>query len=100
MNDNLEHKLKHALETRDPGPGFAHRVMARINERPRPWWTTWRVALAGGLASLMIGGVALQYQQRQERMRAAAAREQLLLALQITRTELTKVRSILQERSR
>ena len=110
--DRLEEQHKQALGREDPPPGFAARVLARIaaakhQELAAHWWCrffvypVWRVALAGGLACLILlggmmlmGGVARRQRQEQERMRAEAAKNQLLLALHITSSELNRVRQV------
>jgi hypothetical protein len=105
MNQDIEKALKEALIRKEPRPGFADRVMARIPEagaaggsnlrtmtaigaRPpkpvshRPKW------LAIGLAaSLAVGSFAgLRYQQYRQGQEAS---RQLILALQITGEKLT-----------
>ena len=110
--DRLEQQLRQALGREDPPPGFAARVLARIaaggnKEVGEKWWRrffgypVWSAALAGGLACLILlggmmlmGGVARRQRQAQEKMRGEAAKNQLLLALQITSSELSRVRQV------
>ena len=104
--DNLERQLKQALTHQDPPNDFTAKVMARIGKNKQArlhWWEFFlmpaqRAALAGGLAGLMlIAGSGLAYQQHQaaERRRALAARDQLLLALRVTGTQLNHVSRLL-----
>ncbi len=109
MDDLLEKQLKRALEREEPPAGFAERTLARILAAPqrteRVWWQqswaflfagrpAWRVALAGGLAAMMLLGAGFVYRQRQERQRAEEARSELLTALQIASSELNRVREV------
>lgn len=117
--DSLEMKLKRALKPDDPPGGFADRVLARIrtgrvtDPSPRPWWRAWlvrpawRVALAGGLACLMLIGLGLSYRWHKERLEAERERikgeqahAQLLLALEVTSSTLDHVGQIVVEESR
>jgi hypothetical protein len=91
--------LRRALRRESPAPGFASRVMQRIERdaapRPRQWWKA--VAASLTLTALIGGGVA--YQDHQRRVREGEqAREQVLLALRIAgekvRYAQTEVRDI------
>jgi hypothetical protein len=105
--DNLEKQLARALQRQDPPADFTAKVMARIAKkketRASRWWEFFmmpaqRAALAGGLAGLMLmagGGVAYQQHQANERRRALAARDQLLVALRVTGTQLNRVSRVL-----
>ena len=105
--DNLEKQLARALQHKDPPPDFTAKVMARVTQKKQArasrWWEFFmmpaqRAALAGGLAGLMLvagGGVAYQQHQANERRRATAARDQLLVALRITGTQLNRVSRVL-----
>jgi len=91
---NLERELKQALGRMEAPAGFTERVMSRL-EPPRrakmpPRWAPWAVA-----ASLLVstGGSGYLYQQRQERATAERARQQILVALQITGSKLDHVRA-------
>jgi hypothetical protein len=109
--DPLKSKLRRALSRLDPPDGFAERVLRRIEDEEkkkarggtnRGRFSAWpsmmsrRPVLAGALAVLlaMVGGAHL-YRRHQERLRTEMAKEQLLMALQITGTELVRVRQIL-----
>ncbi len=120
--DPLEQRLKRALEAQDPPEGFTERVLqrvaaehskpARAAERPErrwnfrawlvdamratglDWQRGWRLALAGSLAVAILG-VGIGYRQHQERVRGEQAREQLMLALQITGKQINRVHHIL-----
>jgi len=104
--DNLEKQLGRALTRKDPPADFTAKVMARVagkKESRSHWWNflmmpTQRAALAFGLAGLMlVGGCGVAYQQyhANERRRAEAARDQLLVALRITGTQLNHVSRVL-----
>jgi hypothetical protein len=94
----LEDDLRAALRPVDPPEGFEHRVLARIEQQksavavtPRrfPAW-----AAAAGLAFASLAGVAVYHdRQVKERERGMAARDQLVLALQITGKKLDTVRN-------
>jgi hypothetical protein len=89
---DLERELRNTLRRKDPPPGFADRVMARLEpgkaRRVPPRWTPWAVAAALLLSS--SGGLVYR-QQRQAR--GEQAKEQLLLALKVTGTQLDHVRT-------
>jgi hypothetical protein len=104
--DNLEKQLARALTHQDPPDDFTAKVMARLAQKKQVrlhWWEfllmpAQRAALAGGLAALMlIAGSGLAYQQHQanERRRALEARDQFLLALRVTGTQLNRVSRVL-----
>lgn len=96
---NLEEDLKRALRRESPAPGFASRVMQRIEREAAPkrypWWRA--VAASLTLTALIGGGAA--YQDHQRRVREGEqAKEQVLLALRIAgekvRYAQTEVRTI------
>ena len=96
---NLEDDLRRALRRESPAPGFASRVMQRIERdsapKRRPWWRA--VAASLTLTALVGGGLA--YQDHQRRVREGEeAKEQVLLALRIAgekvRYAQTEVRAI------
>jgi UDP-N-acetylmuramyl pentapeptide synthase len=80
----LDDELKNALRREEPPPGFAGRVMARVEtKRPsRPWW-----AAAIAAAVLLAAGVEFEHQRR-VRAEGEQARERVMLALQITGSKL------------
>lgn len=104
-----EDDLREALKRKDPGPGFTHRVMARVNEeettnaatsrRSAPgWWTrmwSWRPVLAGALAAVLLVAVAwvgyTRYQREQEMRQAKFAEQQVKVALRITNAKMSQV---------
>jgi hypothetical protein len=81
---NLEHDLKHALRRRSPDPGFAGRVLQRLEDEPqrrrRPVW--WRAAAASVTLAAVLGGYAT-HRAAEQRREAERAKEQVLLALSI-----------------
>ncbi|HKR64150.1 MAG TPA: hypothetical protein VJZ00_10490 [Thermoanaerobaculia bacterium] len=80
---NLERELEHALGRRAPAPGFAQRVLARIDEedrkRRRPTW--WRAAAASVTLAAILGGYTTY--RVVEIRRGERAKEQLLVAMRI-----------------
>lgn len=97
MSDRFEDELREALRRVEPPEGFSSRVLARVaREMSRPCWRDrlrgwlaaprWRwAAVACGLA--LIGGV--EYQREMDRRaKAERAKEQMLLALEITAEQL------------
>ena len=94
----LEDLLKEAMHRREPPAGFTERVLSRIaNERPirnrrkslfdlfRLPQLRWAGALAAMIA--LVAGVEF-YRQRQIRIEGELAKEQVMLALRITASEL------------
>lgn len=80
---SLENDLKHALRRESPAPGFAARVLARVDEVERParrnWW---RAAAASVALALLLGGYGTH--KALELRRGERAREQVLEAMRIT----------------
>jgi hypothetical protein len=91
----LEDDLKAALRPVEPPEGFEQRVMARLDSgggsmhRPVRTFSAW--AAAAGLAFASVAGIAV-YNKQQEQRRGLEARDQLILALQITGKKLDAVR--------
>ncbi len=93
----LEDDLKAALRPVDPPEGFEQRVMARLNGDGstvrRSFSSAWKAA-AAGLAFASVAGIAVyNHKQQQEQRRGLEARDQLILALQITGKKLDAVRT-------
>jgi hypothetical protein len=88
---NLERDLERVLARRSPAPGFAGRVLQRIDEREsrrRPWW---RAAAASLTLAALLGGYAThKVIEHREGMRA---KEQVLLAMRITSEKVFKARN-------
>lgn len=84
---NLEDDLKRALRRESPAPGFASRVMTRIEHdaaappRRHKWWRA--VAASLTLTVLLGAWGAHEVQQRREEAEGKRARDQVLLALRI-----------------
>ncbi len=76
--------LRRALRRESPAPGFASRVMQRIERdaapKPRQWWRA--VAASLTLTALIGGGIAYEEHVREVR-EGERAKEQVLLALRI-----------------
>lgn len=85
---NIEHELKSALRRKPAPEGFATRVMASVEaESGRPAGPTaragwWRAAAAAVLLTAILGGWAAHTVA--ERRAGEKAKQELLLALQIT----------------
>ncbi|MBV8519989.1 MAG: hypothetical protein JO197_21535 [Acidobacteria bacterium] len=82
---NLERDLTRALRRTPPPPGFAGRVMQRIERegvqarRVRPVW--WRAAAASLTLAALLGGYTAHHVIEQRR--GEHARDQVLLAMRI-----------------
>jgi hypothetical protein len=95
---NLDNDLKRALQRESPAPGFAERVLARIDARPeprkRPVW--WRAAAASVTLATLLGGYTTY--KVVEHRRGERAKEQVLLAMKIASEKVSyaqrEVRSI------
>ncbi|HVH89117.1 MAG TPA: anti-sigma factor [Terriglobales bacterium] len=99
MND-IDKQLKNALRRCDPSPGFAERVLSRIEmdseqvvrpvHRPGWHWPILRWAAIPTLAGVLALGFGYQMYRHHKREEAEAriARQQLLLALRITGNKL------------
>jgi hypothetical protein len=98
--DRIEEELKNALRREQPPLGFAERVLARVHAEdaaPVGFWHSlfgfmhlprFKVAMATALFLLVLGGTWQYRRYERERQAGEAAREQLLLALQITENKL------------
>jgi hypothetical protein len=84
MND-FERSLRDALSRREPSPGFTGRVMARIPDRQRAWWRLpglrWVPAVAMPLVIVVFVGFV---QEHREQQRREEAKQQLMLAMEVT----------------
>jgi hypothetical protein len=81
---NLEDDLRAALRPEPAPPDFAAKILRRA--RPAPVWSrpvTW--AIAAAVAAAAVVPSAYQYHQHQ---RAIVARDQLIIALSITKAQL------------
>ena len=81
---NLEDDLRRAMRRESPAPGFASRVLQRIEREQAPkrnhWWRAAAASLT--LTALIGGGIAYEDHQQQVR-EGERAKEQVLLALRI-----------------
>lgn len=81
MNDQLENDLSRALRRGSPAPGFADRVLTRIERERRGTARWWRAVAASLTLTAILGGWgAHEYAQYRE---AERARDQVLIALRI-----------------
>jgi len=81
---DLEGQLKNALRRKEPAPGFASRVMRRVDRGPRTedrGHFRWRAAAAVLMLSALLGGWAAH--EIAARRAGERAREKVLLALHI-----------------
>src|SRR5262245_3571254 len=126
MSIELEKALREALQREEPSPDFTARVMARVAEQPQvervvqhsetvSWWqrltglfqvSQLRWATVGAMACLLVmagfGVHRYREQQRQlaiERAEGERAKEQVLLALQITSAKLNVAQQKIKESS-
>jgi hypothetical protein len=93
---NLERDLERVLQRRSPAPGFAGRVLQRIDEqesRKRPVW--WRTAAASLTLAALLGGYATH--KVIERREGLRAKEQVLLAMRITSEKVSMARHEVRE---
>jgi len=93
---------KRMIKRIEPGAGFADRVMERVEQEERRkklalWpasnqnWLRWTAAAA--LIVMLAGGEYVEQQRRQREIAGEKAREQLMIALQITSTQLQQVQA-------
>jgi hypothetical protein len=98
---NFEDDLRRSLLREPAPPNFAAKVLARArrNERPAPFWRTPAIlSLAAALVIAALVPPAL-YEYRRER-RGIEARDRLLVALSITRTQLQQAKQRIRETTR
>ena len=86
---NLDTELRAALRRESPAPGFAQRVMDRIERESAPpvrWWSEWltgrRIAAALALVALLGTWTGHEIVARR-RAEGERAREDVLIALRI-----------------
>jgi hypothetical protein len=92
---NIEDNLRAALRREDPPPGFASRVLERMPPRRNHAWQHWRWAAAAAvLVVFVFSGV--EYRRAQQRMAGERAKQQLMLALQITGSKVHVVQQKIQ----
>jgi hypothetical protein len=86
---NLECDLARALERKNPAPGFAARVLARIEREgdvqpapvPPPFSRGWRAVAAAVTLTAVMGGWAAH--RSAERAAGERARDQVMLAMRL-----------------
>ena len=101
MNEHEDIELRRALRRVDAPEGFADRVRARIAKMepvsPKPRaiggaWTGW--AIAATLAIAVAGGGAWYRAEEQRRIQGEAAKQQLLVSLNIAGSKLRAIEKI------
>ena len=95
----LEDELRLALSRREPPPGFAERVLARARARQtqpqRPPLFQWRWLAA--VAALVVVAAGLHFfEERRRRREGEQAKQQVMLALQLTGSKLRYAQERLQ----
>jgi hypothetical protein len=97
MND-IERELRGAFQRREPPPGFADRVMARIphqmpQPKRRPVWRREWMAVAAAACVAVVGGGA--YEQHKRQVEGEKAKQELIYALTVATQSLEFTRSII-----
>jgi hypothetical protein len=97
MND-FERELREAFQRREPPPGFADRVMARIphhmpQPKPRPVWRREWMAVAAAACLAVVGGGA--YEQHKRQVEGEKAKQELIYALTVATQSLEFTKSII-----
>jgi hypothetical protein len=100
MSD-FEQELRRTLQRREPPRDLTPQIMARIGDAPKHRWFpvsfAWRPALAAAAVVLMlIGGI----DRYREYRRGQEAKEQLMLALEITAQKVSFVQQKVEELNR
>jgi hypothetical protein len=96
MPEDFEIQLREALRRQEPSEGFAERVIARAGAPKRTAWKPWMAAAAA--AVLVAAPVAYEHHQTRVREDAALkARDEAILALQITAEKLNILRDKMQQ---
>src|SRR4030095_6940249 len=84
----FERDLREALRRKEPPPGSAGRVIARVREidersEARAWWKwSWRWSESAALVVMLLAGGSLYRERR--RQEAERSKDQLMLALRVT----------------
>ena len=88
---DFENDLRRTLKRREPRRDLTPAVMARIGAAPkRSWSFAWRQALAAAAIVVVLASGIDRYR---EHRRAQDAKQQLMLALQITERKLAVVQA-------
>ncbi len=105
--DPFEQELKKSLRRRQPSSEFVARVLSAVAHRTgpeppsrRPWLALFslRGAVAAALSIVILGG-AMIYRHEQQRTEGEAARQQVMVALQIAGAKMRLARSKVQNLS-
>lgn len=96
---NLDQELKAALARTGVPPGFTERAIARVKlAGSRRWSARGLMRLAAGMVLITVVGLGTyEYRAGQRRVEGEQARQQLLLALQITADKADIVRRTIHE---
>lgn len=100
---NLDEKLRNVLRREEPPAGFADRVLQGAARGRRQPHQERRPFLRWAAAAIVVGAVAggIQYRavqnEREERLRGEAAKEQVVQALRIAGSKLQLVQAKIKE---
>ena len=97
---NVEHELRRALRREAPAPGFAQRVLARIekDERESRWSPRrWRALATSLILTASIGGYVVHEAAERRREAGERARDQVLLAMRIAGAKVAHAREEVRE---
>lgn len=88
----LEQELRSSMKRRTPPPGFADRVLTRVNARQPAKRFDWQWAAAIA-ASIVIAAGGYGYRQEQRRQEAERVQAEVRLAFEITQEKLELVKT-------
>ena len=90
MTEDLEAKLRRALEPVDPGEDFTRRVLSNLSNTPAPRARARRAGWisAAIAASLLVAAAGVYEWQQSQRAAGLAARAQVIEALRVTSDKL------------
>ncbi len=94
----FEDALKKALARQQPSPDFTARIMDQVSGRKKPPLRHWAAIAAAATVLLALSGAYQQHQyQHEHQLQGQAAKEKLLVALQIAGSKLHTAQERVQE---